>query len=209
MPQTLLALLALSLASFLSFNQQRLTSRSHQTMVSSELELAATGLASEVIEMIGARSFDRNSTPASVHSKYGHIPDSPDEFSSPSTFGALGTCDLLRPDVNGSTCNDVDDVHGDQWRPIQVDLAHGRVLDFEVRTRVYYVTSTESMEPSSAPTLHKRVVMDVRTPLVASAPEGILRVTRVLSYDPVKAAMDYENSGLADSGSGTGVAIQN
>ena len=38
MPQTLLALLALVLASFLTFNQQRLTMRSHQNLVSDEVD---------------------------------------------------------------------------------------------------------------------------------------------------------------------------
>ena len=43
MPQTLLALLALVLASLLTFNQQRLTLRSHDNLVVDELELAAAG----------------------------------------------------------------------------------------------------------------------------------------------------------------------
>lgn len=199
MPQTLLALLALVLASFLSFNQQRLTVRSYQTMVSSELELAATGLASNVIEMIGARSFDENTTPEKIDAAGGLVPQSPLSFSTPGSFGMLGECDLLSPaDTPG--CDDVDDVHGDDWRAVPVDLAHGRSLDFEVRTQVYYVASTESMVPTSIPTLHKRVVMDIRTDHVPGATEGIIRVTRVLSYDPIKAEMDYENSGLADLG---------
>lgn len=196
MPQTLLALLALVLASFLSFNQQRLTKRAHQTMVSSELELAATGLASEVIEMVGARSFDEASTPEKIHDKHGAVPTTPGAFSPPGSFGGDQDCDLLLPQATPG-CDDVDDLHSEAWRPARVDLAHGRSLEFEVRTKVFYVTSTESMEPAPAPTLHKRVTMDVRTGLVPGAPEGILRVTRVLSYDPIKAAMDYENSGLA------------
>lgn len=196
MPQTLLSLLALVLASFLSFNQQRLGVRSHQTMVGGELELAATGLASEVIEMIGARSFDERSTPALVHLASGAVPVSPTAFSAPSAFGTASACDLLRPALTPA-CDDVDDVHSADWRPVAVDLAHGRSLDFEVRTQVYYVASTESMDPSPVPTIHKRVVMDVRTPLAPQATDGILRVTRVISYDPVKAAMDYETSGLA------------
>ena len=191
MPQTLLALLALLLASFLQLHQQQLSNQSHQGMVESELSLAATGLASEVIEMIGARAFDRTTAPPQIHKANGAVPDSPVGFSSASTFGTTSLCDLLTPG-NGKKCNDVDDVHGDVWRPARVDLAHGRYLDFEVRTRVFYVSSVESMEPAPAPTIHKRVVMDIRTPYVSHAQDGTLRVTRVLSYDPIKALKDYE-----------------
>jgi hypothetical protein len=191
MPQTLLALLALVLASFLSFNQQRLSSRSHQNMVSSELELAATGLASEVIEMIGARAFDRSTAPGRIEDADGVVPTTPAGFAPASTFGTSAYCDLLTP-ADGASCNDVDDLHGGGWRPARVDLAHGRYLDFEVRTQVFYVSSAESMAPAPAPTLHKRVVMDIRTDLVPSAPDGILRVTRVISYDPIKASRDHE-----------------
>lgn len=208
MPQTLLALLALVLASFLSFNQQRLSSRSHQNMVSSELELAATGLASEVIEMIGARAFDRTTAPEKIHNAGGSVPSTPDGFSPASSFGNNPDCDLLTPG-NGASCNDVDDVHWGGWRPARVDLAHGRYLDFEVRTSVFYVTSAESMEPAPSPTLHKRVVMDVRTDLVPSAPDGILRVTRVLSYDPIKAKKDYETWKVKNGKTEEVISIQN
>ena len=196
MPQTLLALLALVLSSLLVFNQQRLTLRSQTNMVTDEAELAAAGLASEVIEFVGARSFDEESTPYAIY-RSGEIPESPSAFSNASTFGAAdrGTdgCNLLAPAATRE-CDDVDDVDGLGWTPVRVPLAGGRWLGFDVRTQVYYVDNTESMEPAGAPTLHKRVVMDIRSDhVVGDEADGLLRVTRVISYDPVKAAMDYEN----------------
>lgn len=195
MPQTLLALLALTLASFLSFNQQRLTLRAQQTMISNEIELAATGLASEVLEFIGARSFDENTTPEVIASRDGVVPAGPSAFSGDGSFGYSGACDLLMP-ANTPDCDDIDDLDGRDWTEVEVALAHGRSLTFEIRTDVFYVDDPSSMERADAPTRHKRVVMDLRSPYVTGdEQDGALRVTRVFSYDPVKAEMDYENSG--------------
>ena len=199
MPQTLLALLALMLASLLTFNQQRLTMRAQRTMISNEIELAATGLASEVLEFIGARSFDEQTTPEAIRAANGKVPELPSSFSGASRFGTAGECDLLRPAATPS-CDDIDDLDNLDWTEVDVALAHGRSLSFEVRTQVYYVDSPASMTPSSVPTLHERVVMDLRSDYDLQEGDGQIRVTRVFSYDPVKAAMDYENSDVYDSG---------
>ena len=207
MPQTLLALFALVLASFLTFNQQRLTLRSHHNLVTDEIELAAAGAASEVIAFIDGRSFDEATTPSAIGDQNGRIPEDPSEFLVASTFGGDDNgsdgCSLLRP-ATTPECDDVDDVHSDAWRPIAVTLADGRFLDFEVRTRVYYVADPERMTPSATPTRHKRVLLDVRSEYVPEAAEGIYQATRVISYDPVKAEMDYENSPHYDPTYGSG-----
>ena len=54
MPQSLLGLLALTLASLISFNQQRITQQSYKSTIRDELELAASGTAQHVMEMIAA-----------------------------------------------------------------------------------------------------------------------------------------------------------
>ena len=66
MPQSLLGLLALTLASIISFNQQRVTHSSYKATIRDELELAASGTAQHVMEMIAARSFDEVSTPEKI-----------------------------------------------------------------------------------------------------------------------------------------------
>ena len=216
MPQTLLALLALVLASFLTFNQQRLTMRSQTNMVTAELELAAAGLASEAMAFIEGRSFDENSTPEKIAAEGGAVPEEDSQFSSPGSFGYSGDCDYLQPAATPN-CDDVDDLAGRGWTPVSIELAREliidpdtglpypdsvrtRELDFEVRTDVYYVDTAESMTPASGRTRHKRVTMDIRTPHLPTSPDGIMRVTRVVSYDPVKAGMDYENWEGHDSG---------
>lgn len=197
MPQTLLALLALMLASLLTLNQQRLTLRSQTNAVTDEIELAAAGLASEIVAFIEARSFDENSTPDAIHSAQ-KVPASSTEFQQAAAFGAADRgdagCNLLLPALTPE-CDDVDDLDGIDWTPATIGLAHDRTLDFEVRTAVYYVDDPKSMVKASGRTLHKRVVIDVRSPYVeGDEADGLLRLTRVVSYDPIKAEMDYENT---------------
>ncbi len=213
MPQTLLALLALVLASFLTFNQQRLTLRSHQNLVTDEVELAAAGLASEVLAFVDGRSFDEESTPSAIADENGEVPEDPDEFTAGSTFGAtdrgLDGCNLLKP-VLTPDCDDVDDVawdpndvDDDGWRDVTVELSHERKLPFEVRMQVYYVDNPDSMVEAPDPTRHKRILIDIRSPF-AGDDEGVYRATRVVSYDPIKAEMDYENSDYYDPTYGSG-----
>lgn len=190
MPQTLLALLALSLSSLVVFNQQRLQMRAQTQMVSNELALAGSGLASDIMEMIGARSFDEASTPEKIHAAAA-VPDSPSIFTSASVLESESEskdCDLLTPTPS---CDDVDDIRGLENEPYSILLAEGRELDFEVSTSVVYVTDAEGGVKSDVPTLHKKVTIVVRS---ANEDLGIepLTFSRVFSYDPIKAEMDYE-----------------
>jgi len=213
MPQTLLALLALVLSSLLTFNQQRLTLRSHQNVMADEIELAAAGLASEILAFVDGRSFDEASTPSAIADENGAVPNDPGEFTAGVTFGATDRgsegCNLLRP-VLTPDCDDVDDVawgpddmDDDGWRDVTVELSRGRTLPFEVRMQVYYVDNAESMVESASPTRHKRILIDVRSPFAGDA-NGVYRATRVVSYDPIKAEMDWENSPFYDPTYGSG-----
>lgn len=195
MPQTLLALLALTLSSILVLNQQRMTTQGRQQMLSDEVELAASGLSADIMEMIGARSFDERSTPDAILALQ-HVPTVGANFSSPSSLGGgdrgSAGCDLLVP-LNTPECDDVDDVSGPDWLPVEVELAHSRSLPFEVRVSVYYVTDPASVAVSTTRTLHKRVTLDIRSRfLTGDADQGHVSITRVISYDPVKATLDFE-----------------
>ena len=73
---------------------------------------------------------------------------------------------------------------------------------------VYLAAMREGMNPNSMveadePTRHKRILIDIRSPY-AGTDEGLYRATRVVSYDPVKAEMDYENSEYYDPTYGGG-----
>lgn len=191
MPQTLLALLALSLSSLVVFNQQRLQMRAQTKMVSNELSLAGSGLASDLMEMIGARSFDEATTPEKIHLAAA-VPESPSIFTSKSKITSESAtqkkCDLLNPTA---TCDDIDDVNGLSKAQYSVMLAEGRALDFEVSTKVIYVTNPEGDVESDVPTRHKKVTITVKSVHEKSGIEPLV-FSRVFSYDPIKAELDYE-----------------
>ena len=195
MPQSLLGLLALTLASIISFNQQRVTQRSYRATIRDEIELAATGTAQHVLEMIAARSYDEASSPEEVFNA-GGVPFGAGAFTRGDNnefgrYGPTGACDLMTP---GHTpdCDDVDDMAGIRGAPVKAVLSDGRQLRFTADVDVAYVTDPGSQTPSSLPTLHKRVDVTLHSQHPAAPIQGILSVSRVVSYDPVKADMDME-----------------
>lgn len=195
MPQSLLGLLALTLASLISFNQQRVTQRSYRATIRDEIELAAAGTAQHVMEMIAARSYDEKSSPDEVFDA-GGIPYGAGSFTTGSNaefgrYGPSNECDLMTPG-NTPSCDDVDDVDGTRGAPVKAVLSDGRELRFTADVDVSYVTDPGSQTASSVPTLHKRVDLTIHSQHPAAPIQGIMSVSRVISYDPVKADMDME-----------------
>lgn len=197
MPQTLLALLALSVGSLIMFNQQRARVHSHKNMIHHEVELAATGAAMHILEMAGSRSFDEATTPEALFAAGAIAPPmTPAAFTAPSGFGAQGRgsegCDLIQP-FRTPACNDVDDLHGLTDVPVRINLSGGHHLAFTASLTVTYVTGVGSETPSLVPTNYKRVTLRLRSPHFADGTRDILQLSRVIAYDPVKADFDYEN----------------
>ena len=195
MPQTLLSLLALALSSLLFLNQQRLATRAQTRMVTDEMELAASGLVSDVMEFAEARSFDETTTVEAIYAA-ASVPRTAALFSDSTRFGpadrGLAGCNLLEPGLT-LACDDVDDLAGLTWVPVEITLADGRTVPFTVRIGVRYVADATAQTPSAVPTRHKRVSVDVRCPFVRRGTANVLHVTRVISYDPIKAEKDYED----------------
>ncbi len=193
MPQTFLALLALVLASIIAFNQQRLTQQSYRNALRDEVQLAASGSAQHVIEMIAARSFDEVTTPVALF-RAGEIPHSPFGFSTQANFGSdrgpLG-CDLMDPRIT-PLCDDVDDVGSMTGLTVEARLSDGRILPFTANLNVFYVPSPSATTPSSTPTLHKRVELVLYSDMFGTEPRRVLEISRVVSYDPIKADADME-----------------
>ena len=191
----MLGLLALTLATLISFNQQRLRQQSYKATIHDEVELAAAGTAQHVMEMISGRSFDESSTPAKVF-QAGVIPQGSSTFTGGESdeFGRYsdeGECDLMEP-YKTPKCDDVDDLDGIRDAPIYARLSDGRRLTFTADVNVEYVTDPGTETPSDAPTLHKRVELTVRSPHSARASSDMLTLHRVVSYDPVRADANME-----------------
>lgn len=194
MPQTLLALFALSLAALIGFNQQRVTSQSYQTMIENEVELASSGTLMHVMEMIAARSFDEESTPLRIHQRQ-RVPQDSTEFSISSAFGAADRgsqgCNLMRPGRTPA-CDDVDDLNGLRNERVYLPLASGDSLGFDLDVNVFYVRGQDLETPSSGQTRHKKVVVTARSINLAQTDNNIVVLERVVSYDPVKAEAEFE-----------------
>ena len=181
----MLGLLALILATLISFNQQRITKQSYKSTIRDELELAASGTAQHVLEMIAARSYDEVSTPVEVFQNDG-VPYGSGSFTSgsDSEFGAEGgdpeDCDLMTPS-NTPDCDDVDDMDGIRGAPVEARLSDGRTLDFTADVDVRYVTDPGTQTTSSTPTLHKRVDLTIHSAHPAAPIRGMVSVSRVVS----------------------------
>jgi hypothetical protein len=210
MPQSLLGLLALALATLISFNQQRITQQSYKSTIKDEIGLAASGTAQHVMELVAGRSFDEVSTPDKVF-QAGAVPYGAGLFSQFNQFGGNPDCDLMYPSRTPG-CDDVDDVDGLRDVPVHAVLSDGRRVDFTMDVDVTYVDDPGSQTPSLLPTLHKKVDLQLYSdhPAVGSGP--LLSITRVVSYDPVRAdanmeaacgPIGIEGSPCASGGSGT------
>lgn len=201
MAQTLLAMLALVLASLVSFNQQRNSVSNYQRMVENEIEVASAGTIMHILEFVGSRSFDDHSTPDVMQSR-NYLPEFEDDFIDVAQFGATdrGTngCDLIKPYLTPD-CNDVDDVDGLQGLAVNAQLSSGQSLPFTVDLEVYYVADGDADQPSRESTLHKLVTVTAYSDYL---PSGQVSIQRVISYDPIKAEMDYEEVHGALEGGG-------
>lgn len=206
MPQTLLGLLALSLATLLSFSQQRVTIQSYEVRLRDEYSVAASGLLTQIMELIAARSFDEASTPDWIDDKQ-RLPTVAD-FTLPVNFGgwtnempnghAYGlrrraenfTCSLMEPHTTPH-CTDVDDFDRIEWQAVYLELGNGRRLNFEVSIIVEYVDDQDPTQIVNVPTHSKMVRVRARVPERPQLGE-LVRLERVIAYDPMKAETEHE-----------------
>lgn len=160
MQQTLLSVVALLIATLLSFSQMRVSLQSQQQLVQEEMEQMALGMAQQTMGVIQARAFD-----AALLSGQGDSYASESEFTADSTgFGISGDCKLYEGGP-GTNCVTIDDFHGTNGE-VPFRLASDSVM-FDVEVDVRYVC--DNLEPASAsgssctaPTDGKEVVISVQ-----------------------------------------------
>lgn len=150
MQQTLLALLALMTASFLSFSQMNAIVKSEREMVRSELEEMATGIAMQSMEVVRARAFDDAVVGIPADSSL-----SVSEFTS-SPFSSGNHC---QPFGGSDVCDDIDDFHEMVPATVPFTLPDDHI-DFKVEIEVRYVDS--AMLPTTGPTTRKEVIIYVQ-----------------------------------------------
>lgn len=137
MPQTILAILALMLATLFAHQQQRGYVRTQMNMVRNELALQGTGVAEEVLGEIGGTAFDEATIDGTAEE--GELTDLSD-------FG---------PEANP----DIDDFHGQTLE--RTRTFRGNTLRFEVQVEVTYVDEDDLETESLSETKAKRATVTV------------------------------------------------
>ena len=213
MPQTLLSLLALVGAAFFTFGQQNGSTHTLKSIVGDEFEVAVAGALLHTTEAADSRAFDQSTTPAALRARLG-LPNNPSTealdalrpsdlivpvtaFASPSNFGlapdgSTTSCDP-QSQLTSVNCDDISDFNdrGDTWRDVTLTTPNGDPLPVEVHVEVHYVESAAPDVIVNHRTNHKRVDVWARSPLmVKENPGAVVRMHRVISFDPV-VALEY------------------
>lgn len=162
MQQTLLALLALLIATFLSFNQMQSDVHSQRLTVQGELQQMALGVAMQTMEVVRARAFDA-ATVGVPDEEYLDPKDDGFALKSNGEFGVTGDC-KLHSGGTGVDCTTIEEFHGTTG-DVPFLLA-GSSFPFNIAIEVHYVCSNleradESAE-CSAPTARKEVVLKIQ-----------------------------------------------
>ena len=169
MQQTLLALLALMMATFFNFNQMKTNLQNQRQVIRAEMEQMALGVGMQTMEVIRARAFDD----ATVGSTDGKITD-PTEFTA--SFDGGNDCQAFGGD---DTCDSVEDF--DEMVPATVTFETPEFdMGFDVKVEVRYVDANMQVVPG--PTFRKEVVIRVQD--VGSEPflTEPIRFSEVLTY---------------------------
>lgn len=188
MQQTILSMLALMIVGSFTLGQHRGTIQMYNELVDDELEIAAAGVATHVMELIGNRAFDDRTLPAEVNTKGMLVGDA--ELTNSTAFGEVTGCDLDEPYKDALQCDDIDDAHmaADAWQDVPFRLKDGKELPFDVQVRVFYVDPSNLDQPlvSGQKSLHKKVVVKVRSKRHVKQNrynDGFVRLERIFSYD--------------------------
>lgn len=157
MPQTLIAVIAMAMASLVSFQQHRSVLEQRMNSIRGSLAVRSTAVATDKLEEIGAKAFDQ----ATV-------------------AGAIASSALLNPIAEvsvASVLDDVSDYHGlvqDEKRE-----ANGIESSFKVKTLVAYVSEADGQTAVGYSTKLKKVTVTV-VPDGLAKPDTI-RISEVVS----------------------------
>ena len=150
MQQTLLALLALMMATFLNYSQMQADLQHQREVVRSEMQEMAAGIAMQTMEVIRARAFDEEVAD-------GEEIDEPSDLSDPD-FDTGNQCQAFF-EGSGEVCNDIDDFHKMETATVPFNAPEFD-MQFAVDVVVRYVD--HSMEPVDERTYRKEVIIKVQ-----------------------------------------------
>ncbi|MEZ4699549.1 MAG: hypothetical protein R2834_04400 [Rhodothermales bacterium] len=169
MTQTLLAFLAMMIVTLLSINQQQRILRTYEAMLDDEMEVMASGIALQAMEVIEGKAFDSATLGGA-------------SVSNPSALTALPFATGNGCSLRGlnTLCDDVDDFHEMTPDTLSFTMRDGATYAFEVTATVQYVTVTgSSVTVSAGPTYEKQITVSLQD--VPATPGG-----RRLLINPVR-----------------------
>ncbi|WP_103021308.1 hypothetical protein [Salinibacter altiplanensis] len=169
MQQTLLALLALMMATFFNFNQMQTELQKQRQVVRSEMEQMALGVSMQTMEVIRARAFDE----ATVGGTKERITD-PSKFKN--SFETGMACQAFG---GSQTCDSVGDFH-DMKPSTETFETPEFDMEFTVEVEVHYVDA--SMQEVAGPTFRKEVVIYIQDAGDDPFLTDPIRFSEVLSY---------------------------
>lgn len=169
MQQTLLAMLALMMVTFLNFSQMQSSLQNQKQVIRSEMEQMALGVAMQTMEVVRARAFDA-ATVGDDEDNISSVHDFTDSFTTGRDCEAFGGAD---------TCDDVDDFH--EMVPATVPFETPEFsMQFKVEIEVRYVN--EDMVEVAGPTYRKEVIIKVQDEREDSFLHEPITYSEVLTY---------------------------
>jgi hypothetical protein len=177
MQQTLLALLAILLATFLSFNQKQGIVQSRSQVVRAEMEQMALGVAKQAMQTIRSRAFDQ----ATVELPPDSIVATSDLESRSSIRSATKDCKALDGGLGG-ICSDIDDFHGNM-ATITFTFPTGS-FDFKIVDITVRYVDTNLQPTGGARSTQKEIVLKVQDTPSSRAPRlpEPIEYSEVVSY---------------------------
>jgi len=179
MQQTLLALLALIITVFLSYNQERSMIHAKGAMIDAEMEVMASGVALQVLEFIGHGAFDEQTTDDAKVTLTS-------ELTSAGSFGASGRCDVSAPIETTypyTVCDDIDDFHQMVMEHVPFVLQSDTVF-FDVTAEVQYVDANG--DAATGATFNKKVVVTVQHAGLKQYLKTPVLLSRTFSYERMR-----------------------
>ena len=159
MPQAMLATLALLLGALYSMQRQRAIFDGQMRMVENEMEMLATSVAKDRLELIGTMSFDHATRDAL-------------RLSAPSQLTAVANFRNENAEVD-----DLDDFHRSADTLLRV--VGGQTFKFRATARVAYVSEANGVTPSITQTRTKQVTVWVRG--LTIAPDDSVRLQQTFT----------------------------
>ena len=186
MQQTILALGALIILAGVTLTYNANIAQSHKIQSDLQLEVMASGIAIQVMDMLSFSAFDDRVTQARLDAE--GKPDVGDfsTFSSAGDFGALSACDLAKPGLNKGVCEDLDDFSMDAstWVDFDFELGKADTVPFEVHVEIVYVdpSNTDIHFSGSTTSGSKKAIVKVRSDYSSRGQTPLITLERVFSY---------------------------